>query len=95
MVKPGSRFLDVECFSGLKNWALKFQPFPVLACCIFCLVPSVDTHSVSMLVILCLNLEEAAGLGLVLYYHSLCWNYSVHFCFTDFFVLEIFSTISR
>lgn len=36
-----------------------------------------------MLGILCLNLEGDVGLGLVLCYHSLCWNYSFHFCFTD------------
>lgn len=63
--------------------ALKFYPLPVLPCCIFWLVSSVDIHSVSMLVILYLNLEGAVGLGLVLCYHSLCWNYSVRFCFTD------------
>lgn len=55
----------------------------MLACCIFCPVHSVDIHNTSMLGILCLSLEGAAGLGLVLCYHSLCWNYSVHFCFTD------------
>lgn len=34
-------------------------------------------------VTLCLNLEGAAGLGLIVCYHGLCWNYSLNFCFFD------------
>lgn len=47
---------------------------PVLAHCIFCLVSSVDFLRMSVLGILCLNLEEAAGLALILCYHALCWS---------------------
>lgn len=35
---------------------------------------SVDFLSMSMPRILCLNLEGAAGPGLVLCYHALCWS---------------------
>lgn len=43
----------------------------------------VDFLSLSMLGILCLNLEGAAALGLVLCYKALCWSESLCFCFSD------------
>lgn len=44
---------------------------------------AVDLLSMSMLGILCLNWEGAAGLGLVLCYHALCWTSCLCFCFSE------------